>query len=66
MADTGKTYVQLINCTEDEVNEMISQGYLPQFVTTKRSEIIKSGNLVNVKDDLVYHFLRRKKKEETK
>ncbi len=63
---TGKIYLQRINCTEDEVNELIAQGYIPQFITPKTFRVNKNGNLVNVMDELVYHFIKRKSKEEVK
>jgi len=65
MEATSKIYVQLVNPTEDEVNEKIKKGYSPWAVTTRRASITKQGNLVNVADIEVFHMLRRKKKEES-
>lgn len=61
-----KYYIKLVNPTEEEVNELISKGYLPLQVSTIRDEVVKQGNLINVRDSLVYHMLRRKTKEESK
>ena len=65
MGATSKIYVQLVNPTEDDVNQKIKEGYTPWAVTTRRASITKQGNLVNVADIEVFHMLRRKKKEES-
>jgi hypothetical protein len=63
MAATGKIYIQLVDPTEEGVNNAIKDGYTIHTISTRRNEILKQGNLANVRDQLVFHMVLRKKKE---
>lgn len=56
-------YLQREDCTEKEVNTLISQGYVPWKVTPKLELVQGRLGINSFNTKLIYHFIRKKGEE---
>ena len=57
-------YIQRSNCTEEQVNKLILLGYTPWQITPVEETVVRGGNIRTTNTRLVFHFLRRKEKQD--